>query len=77
MWMFRITIIFLRFFTKKVIPFLIYLSFWCYNVYLLIYIPGDPPEAYWRFVAAITVIPGIVWGMIDSALYILSLIIGW
>ena len=65
-----------KFFCKKVIPFLIYLSFWCYNVYIMIYIPGAPDESYLRFAAAATVIPGIIWGMVDSVIYISSLIIG-
>lgn len=76
MWMFRVSYAILKFFIKKVIPFLIYAGFWCYNVYIMIYIPGAPDESYWRFAAALSVIPGIIWGMVDSATHIYSLLIG-
>lgn len=66
MWLMKMFNFMVRIAVRHIAPFLFYFGFWLYNVWIMIHIPGNPAEAYYRFGAAVAFPVGVVWGMIDA-----------
>ncbi|QAY01146.1 hypothetical protein ZPAH1_orf00129 [Aeromonas phage ZPAH1] len=73
MWIVNIFNFIVRIAVKHVIPFFIWFGFWLYNVHTMIYLPGEPAEAYYRFYAAVFFPVGVVWGMFDAVVNLVGI----